>query len=442
MSSPDKPSSPPLLRGLAERVVERFSQDAAALSALTAWVGEGSEPVERRVAERRAEVCLKCPHNKLSRRKLEVGVAKAILAQEEVRKGLDLSLPREGSLHSCNRCGCYLKLKVWVPVKHLSADDMPPTCWIPQERAGNLRYSAEDRILEHYRLARPVAAGRSKAVFNDRYTITNVAQGLGDSMILTDVWNASGRTVQPYSNSKNFAALTGFIPGWSNRSISPLMIDYPTANVTWDLGNGHNIQRIRRLFGVPVDVKPKGDLSGVVSHTRNPRKVVIHLDPGVHVNWQRRNIHPRARQVYPENIEAISTWARASGMDCFTVGGVMVPGIRHVSTPTVESLVHEIATASWFVGIMSGPMHVATALGLRCVVIINFPEANRIFLPTLVSTGQVEEEWFYPQNVHLHQDGDGPLVPRFSEDTLKAAFAGDVYPFWDDRWLPLIHETL
>lgn len=427
------------LLDLAGRVVERVAQDATAVRVLSDWIGDGAEPVQRRVAERRAEVCLKCPYNKPSRRKLEAGVAKAILEQESLRKNLDLTIPNEGRLGSCAKCGCFLKLKVWVPSKHLRDRDMPPACWIPRERAGDVRYSAEDRILAHYRSVNSVTVGRSKAVFNERYTLTNVAQGLGDSVILTDVWNASRRKVRPYSNSGHFTELTKFIPGWVTQPNSPFLIDYPTANVTWDLGNGHNFQRIRRLYGLPVDVKPKGDLSGIATMKR-PNKVIIHLDPGVHVNWQRRFLHPRARMVYPENVQVITQWAQDCGMECVTVGGIAIPGVRHVATSSTGALIHEIASASWFLGIMSGPMHVAAALGLRCVVIINFPEPQRIFLPTLVTTGQVEEEWFYPQNVHLHQDSEGPLVPRFTLDSLKAAFAGDVYPYWDDRWLPLIHE--
>jgi len=62
-------------------------------------------------------------------------------------------------------------------------------------------------------------------------------------------------------------------------------------------------------------------------------------------------------------------------------------------------------------------------------------------LPTLVDTLEVESEWLYPQNVHLHQDNAGPLVPRFSADTLRAAFNGEVYPYFKNDWLNLIYET-
>jgi len=87
-------------------------------------------------------------------------------------------------------------------------------------------------------------------------------------------------------------------------------------------------------------------------------------------------------------------------------------------------------------------MHVAAALGIKSVVVINFPEPEKIYLPTLVSTGQVEEEWFYPQNVHLHQDGEGEQVKQATLQNFKRAFNGEIYPFWSDKYLPLIHEKL
>jgi len=99
-----------------------------------------------------------------------------------------------------------------------------------------------------------------------------------------------------------------------------------------------------------------------------------------------------------------------------------------------------IGTCEYFLGIVSGPMHVAAAYSCKSVVILNFPAARKIMLPTLVDTNQIESEWLYPQNVHIHQDNAGPLVPMISAETLHKAFNGEVYPYFKDTWLPLIHE--
>jgi hypothetical protein len=87
-------------------------------------------------------------------------------------------------------------------------------------------------------------------------------------------------------------------------------------------------------------------------------------------------------------------------------------------------------------------MHLAAALGLKIVGIINFPDPARIFLPVLKDINLVESSWLYPQSVLLHQDGEGELVARFSLLNLERAIAGELYPYWSDRYLPLIHERL
>jgi len=91
---------------------------------------------------------------------------------------------------------------------------------------------------------------------------------------------------------------------------------------------------------------------------------------------------------------------------------------------------------------MSGPLHVATAMGCKCIVLVNFPAPDQIILPTLKPVDIVEMDWFYPQHVHLHQEGDGPLVKKVTHENLTKAIQGEIYPFWSDEWLGLINQTL
>jgi hypothetical protein len=107
----------------------------------------------------------------------------------------------------------------------------------------------------------------------------------------------------------------------------------------------------------------------------------------------------------------------------------------------LEQSIRNMATCQYFIGILSGPLHLAIALGLK-VININFPAPSRIYLPVLKDIDLVETEWLYPQSVLLHQDGEGELVARFSLTNLERAINGDLYPYWSDRYLPLIHEKL
>ena len=57
------------------------------------------------------------------------------------------------------------------------------------------------------------------------------------------------------------------------------------------------------------------------------------------------------------------------------------------------------------------------------------------------ATGEAQDiEWLFPQNVHLHQNGQNELVPIVSEDSLKMAINGDVYPYWKFDFLDLIFK--
>lgn len=192
-----------------------------------------------------------------------------------------------------------------------------------------------------------------------------------------------------------------------------------------------------------VDEVPRGSITW--TGPRNRKKVILHFDAGVHANWQRREIHPLARTLYPENIAVLESFiASKPDWEFVQIGNqkLKIKGAKNAHCETTSDLVNLIGSAEWFIGIMSGPLHVATAMQLRCVVVINFPDPRQIYLPTLVVTGLVEEEWFYPQNVHLHQDAEGELVKKYSADNLNRAFDGEVYPFWKTDCCHLIHENL
>lgn len=295
-------------------------------------------------------------------------------------------------------------------------------------------------------------------------------QGLGDVMMTTDIpvaANRYSRNIPIWSASPHFNPVIrcgcvwsrpldmrpfdgywhpepGDRPTWRLWEQPDTMLNLPDVSRRWDSGNGHTLQRLRRAFRLPVENKPKGYLGEATLKYHN--RVILHFEPAVgNMRWQQEHVHPSARRLYPKTQEHLERWIRSSPMLEFVSIGHSDPqiaGARYHRTHDTASLIRFMSTASWFVGIISGPMHVATALGIRCVVIINFPAADRIFLPTCRVTGQIEEEWFYPQHVHLHQENEGPLVHLATEDNFKRAFDGELYPFWRDDWLPLIHETL
>jgi len=308
-----------------------------------------------------------------------------------------------------------------------------------------MRMVDERRIIEFYRTRH----ARPSLTFGEPLsgiTLNNTAQGLGDTIILSDLpraATAANRAVTIFSNSSHFDTLCSFNP-YYEYGVRTFHACASSMVANYDLGNGHFFQRLERAFGISPELVPRGCVV-VDGSLRQPDRVVIHLEPGSWAKWQRRHIHPRARQIYPETrIELQSFVLSQRHLQFFEVGNTSsgLVGVEDWTGLPLDETIRRMATCEYFVGIMSGPIHIAAALNLKLVTIVNFPKASEIVLPVLKDIDQVEAEWFYPQSVILHQERDGSIVKKVSANNLSRAFNGELYPYWSDRYLPLIFERL
>lgn len=275
----------------------------------------------------------------------------------------------------------------------------------------------------------------------EEWTLTNTPTGLGDSVMLTDIERAAfqdGRRATTWLCTPGFRELQNCNP--YHRMIQvPHWISLSAYQGTFDLGPGHNFQRARRLFGLTVDPKPSGCL--MVPGAKRTNKVSIHLSAGSHAASQ-TVYHPNPRQVYPENLDVIRRFIRKhQELDFFEVGGdVLSDTVRSVRGSLTDSM-KEMAECCLHIGIISGPYHVATALGIPTICIINFPAPWELILPTYKNIDIVEAEWLYPQSYILHQDHDSLHWPKFSEYTLEAAYQRETYPYEDPtEYLNLVSQ--
>lgn len=115
-------------------------KSVALVEMLQDWLGEGMVPVSRIQAQQRANVCLQCPKNEEGRidEFFKAPVAAFIRKQIEAKNGMKLRVDGEKRLHICSVCGCILRLKPWVPAKHLkevtdaeTLKSFPSNCWVP-----------------------------------------------------------------------------------------------------------------------------------------------------------------------------------------------------------------------------------------------------------------------------------------------------------------------
>jgi hypothetical protein len=102
---------------------------------ISEWLGSGGNAVDPATAQRRADICLKCPHNQPGLN-VTKAVALAVRSFLDLKNKLKLRVKGEKSLGACDICTCQLRLQVHEPqelvVLGLTPEEMeklPEFCW-------------------------------------------------------------------------------------------------------------------------------------------------------------------------------------------------------------------------------------------------------------------------------------------------------------------------
>jgi hypothetical protein len=232
----------------------------------------------------------------------------------------------------------------------------------------------------------------------------------------------------------------------------------------FNCGNGNILQQIYRILGLEIDIKPKGNL--YINKEKKKNLIGIHID-GISAG----RFYPRGRSIYEENIKILQEFINDNSQYSFIQFGQgqnkredLIPsGISEVIkndksgllenvedylNKSLEDTFNKMAECEYFICLNSGFYHAAIALDIKTICIINLPVIEECYLPILVNEMlpcsppylKWDKNWLYPQAVHLHQDGENQLVKQFNYLNLKKALHGDIYPFWSDKYLSLIHE--
>lgn len=123
-------------------VKEHVQRTAAGVRVLIEWLGAGLKPVSSEAAEARAQVCVKCPLNQEGGfwEKLDALAAEEVRTMLGIRHDLQMKTSVDAQLKSCTACGCWIALKVHVPLNHIikqTPDDtwlkFDASCWLISE---------------------------------------------------------------------------------------------------------------------------------------------------------------------------------------------------------------------------------------------------------------------------------------------------------------------
>lgn len=192
------------------------------------------------------------------------------------------------------------------------------------------------------------------------------------------------------------------------------------AKYNW--GGGHCTQRIQRSLGLTISLKPRPILKNIqVPFTGY---VFVHL--ATDTDWK-RNTH-----------NSLDINSQDTVFEFFKKNKHLTPYYFKNDLP-LPLLFTIMSKCEYFLGVDSGPMHIAAALGLKSIIVIN-NEGNNIYLPKIKECNIPNSEWLYPQNVHLNTIGENTLVPLFSSVNLSEAFGGNIYPYFSEEYLSLYVE--
>jgi hypothetical protein len=259
--------------------------------------------------------------------------------------------------------------------------------------------------------------------------------GLGDAVIMTSL------PTQAFLSSKQISITTE-----NNIYLDDLLKDnqflsaksqgetidnsvFPSNN--W--GGGHAIQLMEKALGFIPQIKPKGHIERRIKGEK--------LGIGICIETPNSGVQRSLTEV---EIFIIQEFIIANPQYVFIEFGVGKPilnkTIRIFNQP-IDRLMDELELCEYFIGMPNGLMNLAAALNIKSIILANQPNAEEFYLPCLTNGNGIKElAWMYPQNIHLHLDGENELVPKFSLENLNKALAGKIYPYWKEDYLPLVFE--
>jgi ADP-heptose:LPS heptosyltransferase len=264
--------------------------------------------------------------------------------------------------------------------------------------------------------------------------------GLGDATAMTFFTNQNIKNFNIYSPNKHWETLCKFNKKLNKFQQSDHYIRTELLEFV-DLGNGHVSQRFQRAFGLNVERTPKPFLD--ISNNPKKNKIGLHFSTGPSAFDLLEKGFKEPRQLQHNAKIEIEKFINNSNYEFVEFGGKQVlenEKIKNFTGTSIEDSIKELSECEFFIGLNSGFMSLAAAMSIKSIIIVNVPEVYNLYLPVIKDYWEEDMNWLYPQNVHLHQNGENELVKNVTQFNIEKAINGEVYPFWNLDLLDLIFK--
>jgi len=275
---------------------------------------------------------------------------------------------------------------------------------------------------------------------SDKLNLTTLNIGLGDAVILTALTKDQSKNLNIYSENKHWQSLCKFNTRL-NKNIDFGQYIRTELLEFFDIGNGHLAQRLQRAIGLNIESKPTPYIN--VHSQVNKKKIGLHFSTGISAFDLLNKGFQNPRQLLDESKTIIESFINESEYEFYEFGQKSIfrnEKVTSLSSLSIEESIIKLAECEYFIGLNSGFMNIAAGLNIKSIIVVNAPHAKDLYLPVLVDCSKEDMNWLYPQNVHLFQNDENKLVPRLSIDSIKKAINGEVYPYWETKYLNLIYD--
>ena len=236
-------------------------------------------------------------------------------------------------------------------------------------------------------------------------TVTNYNVGLGDCL---SCFNTNRAIWSPSSHLgvlKKYTSLVALdVPHGMTLSVSSLH--------EIDFQGEHLFNRVRIVSGLAPLSEPRAILDLIDYHPIE-NNIAFSFDVGVNA-FNQKVLHPRARELYPEHRKTVQEFIskNSSKFNFIEVGKNTFNFLDSFDQTgeNLENTINILRRCKFYFGMHSGLMHLATAIGLKCLVVLNFPDVEALNFNDrndFFSTNKYlnwERHWLYPQHRYLHED--------------------------------------